>query len=192
MKAMAMPEEISAFELKSGDVIITKDSESWDDIAIPAFVPETLPGVICAYHLALIRPFFNEVEGEFLFRAFSSDLVADQFRVSATGVTRFGLAQGAIKSAVFPLPPMEEQRVIIAYISEKCSEISQAVSRAEGEIELMREYHTRLISDVVTGKVDVCCIEVPEVSEEELLELDKETTETDEAIDEIGNGEGDE
>jgi len=155
MKATATPEEIRAFELKAGDVIITKDSESWDDIAIPTFVPETIPGVVCAYHLALIRPFSREIEGEFLFRAFSSDPVADQFRIAATGVTRFGLAQGAIKGAFFPLPPLEEQRAIIAHINEKCAEISQAISRAEREIELMREYRTRLISDVVTGQVDV-------------------------------------
>lgn len=192
MKATATPEEIRAFELKAGDVIITKDSESWDDIAIPTFVPEALPGIVCAYHLALIRPFSGEIEGEFLFRAFSSDPVADQFRIAATGVTRFGLAQGAIKGAFFPLPPLGEQRAIIAHINEKCAEISQAISRAEREIELMREYRTRLISDVVTGQVDVRGIEVPEVSEDELLALEEDTAESDDVIDDEGDmGEND-
>jgi len=187
MKATATPEEIRAFELKAGDVIITKDSESWDDIAIPTFVPEALPGVVCAYHLALIRPFSGEIEGEFLLRAFSSDPVADQFRIAATGVTRFGLAQGAIKGAFFPLPSLEEQRAIIAHINEKCAEISQAISRAEREIELMREYRTRLISDVVTGQVDVRGIEVPEVAEEELLALEEDTADADDVIDDEGD-----
>jgi type I restriction enzyme S subunit len=187
MKATATPEEIRAFELKAGDVIITKDSESWDDIAIPTFVPEALPGVVCAYHLALIRPFSGEIEGEFLFRAFSSDPVADQFRIAATGVTRFGLAQGAIKGAFFPLPPLEEQRAIIAHINEKCAEISQAISRAEREIALMREYRIRLISDVVTGQVDVRGIEVPEVAEEELLALEEDTADSDDVIDDEGD-----
>ena len=155
MKATATQDEIRAFELKAGDVVITKDSESWDDIAVPAFVPETLPGVVCAYHLAIVRPNTKLIDGEFLFRAFSSDPVADQFRVSANGVTRYGLAQGAIKSAYFPFPPKEEQRKIIEFISEKSSEIHAAITRAEREIELMREYRTRLIADVVTGKVDV-------------------------------------
>ena len=186
MKATATPEEIRAFALKSGDVIITKDSESWDDIAIPTFVPEALPGIVCAYHLALIRPFSGEIEGEFLFRAFSSDPVADQFRIAATGVTRFGLAQGAIKGAFFPLPPLEEQRAIIAHINEKCAEISQAISRAEREIELMREYRTRLISDVVTGQVDVRGIEVPDVAEDELLALEEDTIDADDVIDDEG------
>ena len=186
MKATATPEEIRAFELKAGDVIITKDSESWDDIAIPTFVPEALPGIVCAYHLALIRPFSGEIEGEFLFRAFSSDPVADQFRIAATGVTRFGLAQGAIKGAFFPLPPLEEQRAIIAHINEKCAEISHAISRAEREIELMREYRTRLISDVVTGQVDVRGIEVPDVAEDELLAPEEDTIDADDVIDDEG------
>jgi type I restriction enzyme S subunit len=188
MKATATPEEIRSFELKPGDVIITKDSESWDDIAIPTFVPEVLPGVVCAYHLALIRPFSGEIEGEFLFRTFSSDPVADQFRIAATGVTRFGLAQGAIKGAFFPLPPLKEQRAIIAHINEKCAEISQAISRGEREIELMLEYRTRLISDVVTGKVNVRGIEVPEVAEKDLLELDEDTAETDDVINDDEGG----
>lgn len=187
MKATATPEEVRAFELKAGDVIITKDSESWDDIAIPTFVPEALLGVVCAYHLALIRPVSGEVEGEFLFRAFSSDPVADQFRIAATGVTRFGLAQGAVKGAFFPLPPLQEQQAIIAHINEKCAEISQAISRAEREIELMREYRTRLISDVVTGQVDVRGIEAPEVAEEELLALDEDTGESDDMIEDGGD-----
>ena len=95
--------------------------------------------------------------------------------------------QGAIKGAFFPLPPLEEQRAIIAHINEKCADISQAISRAEREIELMREYRTRLISDVVTGQVDVRGIEVPEVVEEELLALDEDTAESDDVIDDEGD-----
>lgn len=183
MKATATPGEIRAFELRKGDVIITKDSESWDDIAIPTFVPESLPGVICAYHLALIRPVSEEVDGEVLFRAFSSDPVAEQFRVAATGVTRFGLAQGAIKGAFFPFPPVGEQRSIADHINGKCAEVDQAITRAEREIELIREYRTRLISDVVTGQVDVRGIEVPEVTEEELQALDDAPEEAAELVD---------
>ncbi|KMY66191.1 restriction endonuclease [Desulfocarbo indianensis] len=187
MKATAMPEEIRTFGLQAGDVIITKDSETWEDIAIPAFVPETLPGVICAYHLTLVRPFTGEINGEFMHRAFSSDPVAKQFRVSANGVTRFGLSQGAIKGAFFPVPPLEEQLRIVNHINERCDEIKQATARAQREIELMREYRTRLISDVVTGKVDVRGIEMPEVTEEELLEPDEDETATDELIEDGGS-----
>ncbi len=192
MKATATREEMRAFELKAGDVIITKDSESWDDIAVPAFVSEVLSGVVCAYHLALIRSFSGEIDGEFLFRAFSADPVADQFRISANGVTRFGLSQGAVKGGFFPVPPLDEQRAIITYINEKCAEISQAISRAEGEIKLMREYRTRLIADVVTGKLDVRGIKVPEIPDKEPLAFEEETTDTEDMVnDEVGMDEND-
>jgi len=53
------------------------------------------------------------------------------------------------------LPTLAEQESIVEYIDKKCAEIDQAIIRAQREIELMREYRTRLISDVVTGQVDV-------------------------------------
>lgn len=183
MKATATPEEIRGLSLKAGDVIITKDSESWDDIAVSAYVPDTLPGVICAYHLALIRPFTEEIDGEYLFRAFSADPVADQFRVSANGVTRFGLSQGAVKGAFFPLPPKHEQVKIVSYIREKCVEITAAISRADRGIQLIREYRTRLIADVVTGKVNVRDIPVADIPECETLEQFVKSEEMDEACD---------
>src|SRR5690606_36209877 len=56
MNATATAAQLRDFELKSDDVIITKDSESWDDIAVPAYVSQDLEQVVCGYHLALIRP----------------------------------------------------------------------------------------------------------------------------------------
>ena len=51
----------------------------------------------------------------------------------------------------------------------------------------MREYRTRLISDLVTGQVDVRGIEVPEVAEEELLILEEDTADADDVIDDEGD-----
>ena len=175
MNATATPDEITKFKLKSGDVLITKDSETWNDIAVPAFVPENMPGVICAYHLAIIRPM--NIDGEFLFRAFLAESVADQFRVSANGVTRYGLSQGVIKDAWFPIPPKKEQTKIVEYINQNLSKIYLAIEKTRREIELIQEYRTRLISDVVTGKVDVRNIKVEDVAEEELLEDVSDTEE---------------
>jgi len=168
MKATATVEEIKAFTIKAGDVIITKDSETWDDIAIPTYVPKTISNVICGYHLSLIRPKIQEVVGKYLYYAFISNPIADQFWITANGVTRFGLSQGSIKSALFLLPPKVEQNLIVKFVSKQCSNIDFTISRTEREISLMQEYRTRLISDVVTGNVDVRDIEVPEVVEEDL------------------------
>lgn len=174
MKATATQAEINAFKLRVGDVIITKDSEDWADIAVPAYVINDFEDVICAYHLAVVRPNKKIVSGGYLFRAFSSEMIADQFRVSANGITRYGLSQNAIKSAFFPVPPIDEQEKIVEYIKDKCKEIEVAIVKANREIELIHEYRIRLISDVVTGKVDVRDIPVEPVEDiEEIEELEE-------------------
>ena len=155
MQATATSAEISRLTLKAGDVIITKDSESPTDIAVPAWVPADLPDVVCAYHLGLIRPAFGKVRGEFLFRAFGSVRIAAQFHVLATGVTRFALSKHDVKNAVIPLPPVDEQESICRHIENVCLPIDEAIHRAGEEIRLIREYRDRLIADVVTGQVDV-------------------------------------
>ena len=56
MHATASEAEIAKFGLAVDDVLITKDSESWDDIGVPALVRETASDLVCGYHLALLRP----------------------------------------------------------------------------------------------------------------------------------------
>lgn len=155
MRATATAAEIARLTLKAGDVIITKDSETPDDIAVPAWVPESLPGVVCAYHLGLLRPEPDRVLGEFLFRAIGSARIAQQFHVLATGVTRFALGKHDVKNAVITLPPVEEQKAICKWIDDECQPLDEAIARAEDEIKLIREYRDRQIADVVTGQVDV-------------------------------------
>jgi type I restriction enzyme S subunit len=155
MRATATAAEIARLTLTAGDVIITKDSETPDDIGVPAWVPEDLLGVVCAYHLGLLRPERERVLGEFLFRAIGSARIAQQFHVLATGVTRFALGKHDVKNAVIALPPVEEQKAICKWIADECQPLDDAVTRAEEEIKLIREYRDRQISDVVTGQVDV-------------------------------------
>lgn len=155
MQATATSAEIARLTLKSGDVIITKDSETPDDIAVPAWVPEDIPGVVCAYHLGLLRPDPERILGEYLFRAIGSARIAEQFHVLATGVTRFALSKHDVKNAIIPLPSTVEQKAICQWITDECKPLEEAISRAEEEIKLIREYRDRLIADVVTGQVDV-------------------------------------
>src|ERR1700686_319277 len=56
MRASATQAEIDRFGLKIGDIIITKDSETPDDIGIPTVVDYAAPNLVCGYHLALLRP----------------------------------------------------------------------------------------------------------------------------------------
>nr|WP_242672135.1 restriction endonuclease subunit S [Stutzerimonas kirkiae] len=156
MRATATAAEIVRLTLKAGDVILTKDSETPDDIGVPAWVPESLPGVVCAYHLGLLRPEPERVLGEFLFRTIGSTRIAQQFHVLATGVTRFALGKHDVKNAIIPLPPtIAEQQTICRWITDECQPLDEAIARAEDEIKLIREYRDRLIADAVTGQVDL-------------------------------------
>lgn len=81
------------------------------------------------------------------------------------------------------LPPMNEQELIVRFIEDESQLVDQTIFRTEREIELMREYRARLIAEVVTGQVDVRGIEVPEITDEELLALEEGSTESDDVVD---------
>jgi len=112
MEATATTKEIDRWSLRMGDVLFTKDSETADEIGIPAFVEAHMPGVLCGYHLGLARPLANRLEGSFLAEALGSPMLATQFSKAANGVTRFGLTLGATNQLHVSLPPIGEQRVI--------------------------------------------------------------------------------
>ena len=54
-----------------------------------------------------------------------------------------------------PVPPITEQRDIIAYVSDKCNKVNSLITELEGEIEYLKEYKQKLIADCVTGKINV-------------------------------------
>ena len=154
MRATASRDEIERFRLKQDDVLITKDSEAWDDIGVPALVTEPADDLISGYHLALLRP-LKQMLGAYLAWTLQSKAIAYQFHVEAKGVTRYGLTHAGIQSVNLPLPPLFEQTAIVRYLDKATADIDTAISRTHRQIELLQEYRTRLIADVVTGKLDV-------------------------------------
>lgn len=172
MPATATEAEIEAFTLEAGDVLVTKDSEAADDIAVPALVREDLNEVLCGYHLALVRPVASSITGEYLFRVLSEVSTSRQFHIAATGVTRFGISKQDIKNALIPLPPLDEQNAVCRWIVDEVRTVDAAIERARREITLIREYRTRLVSDVVTGKLDVREVELDADDEDAGISLD--------------------
>lgn len=153
MKATATPDQVCRFELRTGDVMVTKDSEAWNDIAVPAVVTEDLADVVCGYHLALIKP-QPGLDGRFLARQFSALGVRDQFHLAANGITRFGLGRDAISAGLFPVPPIEEQKEIVDFLDRETAKIDALVTKKERLIELLQEKRTALITRAVTRGLD--------------------------------------
>ena len=154
MKATASPDQIRKLSLNEGDIIITKDSESAEDIGVPAIVTEDLNNVVCGYHLTVIRP-YDSIYNKFLFRSFESKKINDQFVIAANGITRFGLSLYPIANAYICIPPFEEQKEISIFLEKEISKIYKIINNIEKEIILLEEYKISLINHVVFGKIDV-------------------------------------
>lgn len=151
MEATALPREIERFQLHRGDILATKDSEDSNDIAVPALVVDELPGVICGYHLALIRPRQDKgIYSPFLFYLFSSKRFRAHFEAQAVGVTRYAISRSSFTECRIPLPPANQQRHIAAYLDEQTAKIDRLIDKRQQQIELLKEQRAALIQQAVT------------------------------------------
>jgi type I restriction enzyme S subunit len=147
--------EFEKFQLKKGQVIITKDSESANDIGVPTYIDETLENAVCGYHLAILEPQEGKLNGEFLFRFIQTSNVAIYFENNSNGVTRFGLGKPKIENLFVILPSLEEQSIIIEHINYQSELIDKSISKIKMVIEKLQTYRQSLISEAVTGKIDI-------------------------------------
>ena len=149
MQSTASSREIVKYRLRYGDVIITKDSETKDDIAVSALVNEELTNVVCGYHLAIIRPLQkNLLSGEYLNKLFDAKIMRHYFAKLANGVTRFGLTSKAVNNALIPSPPFPEQKKI----AEILSTWDEAIEQTRKLIETKRRRQKALMQQLLTGK----------------------------------------
>jgi len=153
MPATAPLAQVKRFELRPDDVLVTKDSETPADIAIAAHVRDELPGVLCGYHLAILRP-LPHVDGRFLVYALKSRPLAAQTEVAASGVTRFALSTGALADLTLPVPGRAEQLAIADFLDRETAKIDALVAKKQRLVGLLQEKRTALISHAVTKGLD--------------------------------------
>ena len=151
MSATANPVERKRWNLKRGDVLFTKDSETPDEIGIPAFAEADMPDVLCGYHLGLARPYSKLLDGAYLAEAFGSRKLAVQFARIANGVTRFGLTLGATNQLPIPLPPLPEQRAIAGLLDG----VDVTIGQAKHETNMLKLLKDSTADALLTGRVRV-------------------------------------
>jgi type I restriction enzyme S subunit len=149
MEGSASDAELARFCLKSGQVLLTKDSESWQDIGVPAFVAEDMPGVVCGYHLSILDP-GPELDGGYLAWLCRSAPLNDQFKLGSNGVTRFGLGQYPLKNALVAVPPIEVQQRIARFLNEKTARIDALIEKKQALLDRLAEKRQALITRAVT------------------------------------------
>ena len=153
MKATATEDECDRFRLRIDDVIITKDSEQWNDIGVPALVAYEAPDLVCGYHLAILRA-RPGLCGTFLYYALECHLSAAQFYVQASGVTRYGLSHGAIKGVRVLVPPPAEQAAIVRYLDWGIGRLDRAIRAKRKVLALLNEQKHVIIHRAVTRGLD--------------------------------------
>lgn len=149
MEATATDDQVAKFALMAGDTIVTKDSESADDIGVSAYVPEDLPGVICGYHLSMVRP-REGVVGGFVKRLFDSAYTKAKLAISSNGLTRVGLGQFALDNIELPFPPVAEQLIIAAFLDRETAKIDALIAEQERLLALLTEKRQAVISNAIT------------------------------------------
>ena len=153
MEATASPNEIKKFKLEAGDVLITKDSETPDDIAIPALVKSTLPNLLCGYHLAMLRP--NRIlDSNYLFYLYSDKKFRGKYEREANGITRFGLSTESFNDTYICTPEKLEQAAIASFLVEQTSKIDSLISKQQQLTELLKEKRQAIITHAVTKGLD--------------------------------------
>jgi type I restriction enzyme S subunit len=150
MEATASSTQVERFSLRGGDTIVTKDSETADDIAVSSYVPLDLPGVVCGYHLSIVRPFAG-THGAFVKRLFDSSYAKSTFAVLANGLTRVALGQYELDNIELPVPPYAEQVILAAFLDRETEKIERLIDEQSRLIALLSEKRQAVISHAVTS-----------------------------------------
>ena len=136
--------------VRKGDLIVNKLLAWMGAVGSSDYEGVTSP----AYDILMpIRPLCSD----YYHHLFRTKLYLQLFKQRSRGIMdmRLRLYFDQLGQIPVPIPPVEEQAAIVAFYDKETAGLTATVSRLEREIELLREYRTCLVSDVVTGKLDV-------------------------------------
>lgn len=145
--------ESPEIQIKNGDILFVKTGSTYGKVAFVDNLPKE----------ATINPqilVFKEIKiNELFFYYFlSSGIIKEQVELGVIGGTIPTLSQTKIGNFYLSIPPLSEQNQIVSEIQTKSREIIEVIKLNQLEIDRIKEYQQSLISEVVTGKVDVSSI----------------------------------
>jgi type I restriction enzyme, S subunit len=134
---------------RKGDLLITTEAP----LGNAALVDRE--DVALAQRVIRFRMNPRSFEPDYVLFSVLSPYFQDQLQSRGTGSTALGIKASKLPQLQILCPPIPEQREIVASIHDQTEPLEGALDRAQREISLLHEYRTSLISDVVTGKLDV-------------------------------------
>lgn len=156
VKHIDVPErEAAGAMLRPGDVLMTEGGDI-DKLGRGCVWNAEIPVCLHQNHVFAVRCRRNLLLPEFLVGLMASQHGRAYFQLTAKQTTNLAATNSTTLRA-FPVmrPPLDEQQTIIDDIARQTVAVTRSVENAQREISLLREYRTRLIADVVTGKLDV-------------------------------------
>lgn len=144
MQATANDAQIQKFSIHSGQVAITKDSETRDDIGVPTYIADELPNTVLGYHCALITPQNDVLDGAYLNVILHTSYAQKYFEANASGSgQRYTLTNEIIGGFPVPLIEIAEQREIasaFSNIDDKILNNNSICSDLEAMAKLLYDY----------------------------------------------------
>lgn len=142
---------------KKNDILINGLNLNYDFVT-QRVAKSNYDGIITpAYIVIRVKDGLSADYAMFLFKSIDNKKI---FNGWGTGI-RLTLSYKELKKQCIPIPPKEEQDAIVAYLQSRITFIDNYIAKLKEEINYLQEYKQRLISDVVTGKVDVRRVEIP-------------------------------
>lgn len=137
--------------IKEGDVLINGLNLNYDFVSQRVACAPADGIITSAYVVCRPRKNVNYNYYTLLFKAMDSMKL---FHGMGAGI-RLTLSFKELKKQLLPVPPIEEQHAIVSYITERTAKIDSLIEKLNKEIECVKEYKQRLVSDVVTGQIKV-------------------------------------
>lgn len=153
-----VPDDLTDYKLvKRGQFVINKMKAWQGSCGVSKYDGIVSP----AYFIFDITHNMNE---DFFNKAIRSKIYVSYFGQASDGIRvgQWDLSMKRMKEIPFIIPPLAEQDRIVAYLDKQTKRIDSAMLNKQAQIKTLQELKTRLISDVVTGKMDVRGIEIPE------------------------------
>lgn len=144
-----------AFSVLKGDVFFTRTSENVEDIATTSVCLSTIQDAVFAGFLIRFRPYEGVLLDEFSKYYFQNSLLRAFFVKEMNLVTRASLSQDLLRNLPVLIPSLDEQASIAEYLDLQTDRLDKIKSNLESAIAKLKEYRAVLITNAVTGKIDV-------------------------------------
>ena len=152
--------QLSLYRLESGDIVFSRVGS----IGRIALTTVREKGWLISGQMLRLRFKSKRLIPQFAVYAISSKSIQTYFNLKSVGTTRDSINTEILKGMLLMLPPTDEQNRIVDFIQKETTRIDTIKTKTTKEIELLQEYRTALISEVVTGKIDVRDWKAPEIA----------------------------